>query len=56
MPLRKKILWYFQTGGDVHRTPVAFAVDGNEYVGRSPLEAHSRFLEPFLHNDLRIIL
>ena len=27
-----KILWHFQTGGDVHSSPMAFAVDGKEYV------------------------
>jgi alcohol dehydrogenase (cytochrome c) len=28
-----KVLWHFQTGGDVHSSPIAFAVDGKEYVG-----------------------
>jgi hypothetical protein len=51
MPLRKKILWYFQTGGDVHRTPVAFAVDGNEYV-----EIAASASLNLSYNDLRIIL
>jgi alcohol dehydrogenase (cytochrome c) len=27
-----KPLWHFQTGAAVYASPVAFAVDGNEYV------------------------
>jgi alcohol dehydrogenase (cytochrome c) len=27
-----KILWHFETGGEVHSSPMAFAVDGQEYV------------------------
>jgi alcohol dehydrogenase (cytochrome c) len=27
-----KILWHFETGGEVHSSPMAFAVDGKEYV------------------------
>jgi alcohol dehydrogenase (cytochrome c) len=26
------VLWHFQTGGEIHSGPMAFAVDGNEYV------------------------
>jgi alcohol dehydrogenase (cytochrome c) len=28
-----KLLWHFQTGGEIHSGPMAFAVDGEEYVG-----------------------
>jgi alcohol dehydrogenase (cytochrome c) len=27
------VLWHFQTGGEIHSGPMAFAVDGEEYVG-----------------------
>jgi alcohol dehydrogenase (cytochrome c) len=27
------VLWHFQTGGEIHSGPMAFAVDGKEYVG-----------------------
>ncbi len=28
-------LWHFQTGGEIHSGPIAFAVDGKEYVAVS---------------------
>jgi alcohol dehydrogenase (cytochrome c) len=28
-----KVLWHFQTGGEVHAGPMTFAVDGKQYVG-----------------------
>jgi alcohol dehydrogenase (cytochrome c) len=28
-----KVLWHFQAGGEIHSGPMAFAVDGREYVG-----------------------
>jgi len=27
-----KVLWHFQTGGEIHASPMAFAVDGKQYV------------------------
>jgi alcohol dehydrogenase (cytochrome c) len=27
-----KILWHFQAGGEIHNAPIAFAVNGKEYV------------------------
>jgi alcohol dehydrogenase (cytochrome c) len=27
-----KILWHFQAGGEIHNAPIAFALDGKEYV------------------------
>jgi alcohol dehydrogenase (cytochrome c) len=27
------VLWHFQTGGEIHSGPMAFAVDGKQYVG-----------------------
>lgn len=28
-----KSLWHFQTGGEIHSGPIAYAVDGKEYIG-----------------------
>jgi alcohol dehydrogenase (cytochrome c) len=30
-----KDLWHFQTGGEVHSGPIAYAVDGKEYIAVS---------------------
>ena len=30
-----QVLWHFQTGGEIHSGPMAFAVDGKEYIAVS---------------------